>query len=91
MVDPRCQRALHFGAGLLWLAALALGLGLLTGVESRGAVAEPLAAIASAGLTAVWLAGAWLAALLGREGHRFLVILICAAGKRIRSLARRAP
>jgi len=80
LVDPRLQRGLHFGAGLLLLAALALGLAMLTGIELRGAVAEPLAAIASAGLTAVWLVGAWLAVLLGREGHHVVVVLICAAG-----------
>jgi hypothetical protein len=69
-LDPRCQRTFHFGAGLVILAVLGTGLGVLDVIE-LGGTKTLLPALAA---TAVWLTGAWLTALAGRERRRRLVL-----------------
>jgi len=77
-LDPRCRRPVHFGAGLAILAGLGVGLAVLDGLElmtvlvARTAVPITLAAVA------VWLTGAWLAALAAREGRRGLLACLAA-------------
>ena len=72
-LDPRYLRTVDFGAGLLILALLGAGLTLLDVIElsdSLGGIAPALPALAAA---AVWLTGAWVAALASRE-HRWPVV-----------------
>jgi hypothetical protein len=77
-LDPRRRRQLHFGAGLGLLAVLAAGLAVLDRVELDAVLTGTLAVPAAA--TAVWLAGAWLAAVASHEGRRALVAVLAAGG-----------
>jgi hypothetical protein len=79
LVDPRNSRTVNFGVGLLLLGVVAAGLVGLTDVELAGVMARWPAAMASAGLTAVWLIGAWLAAVAARERRRGIVVTLGAA------------
>jgi hypothetical protein len=72
-LDPRYVRTVDFGAGLLILALLGAGLTQFDVIElsdSLGGIAPALPALAAA---AVWLTGAWVAALASRE-HRWPVV-----------------
>ena len=79
-LDPRERRPVHFGAGLVLLAVIAAALALLNGIELVTVLAEVAAIPAALAATAVWLTGAWLAALASREGRRALVAAIIAGG-----------
>jgi hypothetical protein len=74
-LDPRRRRTIHFAAGLLLLTVLGAGLTMLDDIELGGtrAVLPALAA------TAVWLTGAWLAALGSRERRWPLVLATAGA------------
>jgi hypothetical protein len=74
-LDPRVRRNVGFGAGLVMLALLGAGMTLLDVVELDGMWSLPTDLAA----TAMWLAGAWLAAVASRERHWPLVIAGVAA------------
>ena len=74
-LDPRVRRAVGFGAGVVVLALLAAGMTLLDVIEVDGMWSLP----ADLSATAMWLAGAWLAAMASRERHWPLVIAAVAA------------
>jgi hypothetical protein len=71
---------MHFGIGLGLLAALAAGLVVLDHIELGRAVTGTLAIPAAIAAAAVWLAGAWLAAVASREGRSALVAVLAAGG-----------
>ena len=77
-LDPRGHRPLHFGSGLVLLAAMGVILAVLDVIELRTVLSPEMAVPATMGDIAVWLAGAWLAALAAREGRRALVAAIIA-------------
>jgi hypothetical protein len=79
-LDPRRRRPMHFGFGLGLLAALAAGLVVLDHIELGRAVTGTLAIPAAIAAAAVWLAGAWLAAVASREGRSALVAVLAAGG-----------
>jgi hypothetical protein len=62
-LDPRRRRTVNFGSGLLIIGLMGAGLTLLDAIELGGMWAV-LPALA---ITAVWLTGAWLAALACRD------------------------
>lgn len=72
-LDPRGYRPLHFGSGLVLLAAMGGILAVLDGIELMTVVPPEMAVPATIAAIAVWLTGAWLAALAAREGRRALV------------------
>jgi hypothetical protein len=72
-LDPRYGRGVHFGAGALLLAGTAVILALLNGLELGTVLTAKVAMIVTIAAVAVWLTGAWLAALASREGRRSLV------------------
>src|SRR5262245_4810398 len=78
-LDPRGYRPLHFGCGLVLLAAMGVILAVLDVIELRTVLSPEMAVPATLGDIAVWLASAWLAALAAREGRRALVAAIIAA------------
>jgi hypothetical protein len=69
-LDPRSRRTIGFGAGLVVLVLLGAGLTLLDGIELGGMWSLP----ADLAATAMWLTGAWLAAVASRERRWPLVI-----------------
>ncbi len=75
-LDPRVRRTVGFGAGLVVLVLLGAGLTLLDVIELGGMWSLPTDLAA----TAMWLTGAWLAAVASREQHWPLVIAGVAAG-----------
>ena len=79
-LDPRGRRPVHFGAGLVLLAVITAALALLNSVELVTALSETAVIPAALAATAVWLTGAWLAALASRDGRRALVAAIIAGG-----------
>ena len=74
-LDPRLRRTVGFGAGLVVLALLGAGMMLLDVIELDGIWSLP----ADLAATAMWLAGAWLAAVASRERHWPMVIAGVAA------------
>jgi hypothetical protein len=77
-LDPRYRRPVHFAAGLAFLAGLGLGLTVLDGLELMTVLAARMAVPISLAAVAVWITGAWLAALAAREGRRGLLAGIIA-------------
>jgi hypothetical protein len=69
-LDPRLRRTVGFGAGLVVLLLLGAGMTLLDGIELGGMWSLP----ADLAATAMWLTGAWLAAVASRERRWPLVI-----------------
>lgn len=74
-LDPRLRRTVGFGAGLVVLVLLAAGMTLFDVIELDGMWSVP----ADLAATAMWLAGAWLAAMASRERHWPLVVAGIAA------------
>jgi hypothetical protein len=72
-LDPRGLRPLHFGSGLILIAAMAAIVAVLDGIELVPVLPAKMAVPATVATMAVWLAGAWLAALATREKRRALV------------------
>jgi hypothetical protein len=66
-LDPRRVRVIGLGAGLAALTLLAAGLTLLDDVELSGVLGPLKPVLPALAATAVWLAGAWVAALASRE------------------------
>jgi hypothetical protein len=77
-LDPRHQRPVSYGVGLVLLACSAVGLAVLDGLELAGAFAEWTGIPAIVAATGVWLTGAWLTAVARRE-RRPKVVLAAAA------------
>jgi hypothetical protein len=77
-LDPRGHRPLHFGSGLVLLAAMGAILAVLDGIELITVLSAKMAVAATIAAMAVWLTGAWLAALATRERHRALLAAIFA-------------
>jgi len=77
-LDPRYRRPVHFGAGLAILAGLGVGLAVLNGLELITVLAARMAVPITLAAVAVWLTGAWLAALAAREKRRGLLAGIIA-------------
>ena len=69
-LDPRGRRPMHFGTGLVLLAAMGAILAVLDGVELITVLTPKTAIPTAIAATAVWLTGAWLAALATRERRR---------------------
>jgi len=72
-LDPRRHRPLHFGSGIVLLAAMGVLLAVLDGIELKTVLSPGMTVPATMAAIAVWLTGAWLAALATREGRRALV------------------
>src|SRR5215467_9238499 len=77
-LDPRYRRPVHFGAGLAILAGLGVGLAVLDGLELTTVLAADMAIPITLAAVAVWLTGAWLAALAAREKRHGLLAGIIA-------------
>lgn len=77
-LDPRRVRVVGFGAGLLVLIPVGAGLGLFDYAELGGVLSPVGSALSALAATVVWLAGAWVAALAGRE-HQWRVCLAAGA------------
>jgi hypothetical protein len=75
--DPRRVRPIGLAVGLLILILLGAGLTLLDAIELSAVLGPLRSALPALAATAVWLAGAWIAALASRE-HRWGVCLAAA-------------
>jgi hypothetical protein len=73
-LDPRRRRTIHFGVGLILLVVLGAGLTMLDVIELSGLLGGRGSVLPALAATAVWLTGAWLAALASRERRRTLVL-----------------
>ena len=76
LLEPRGRHPINFAAGLLLLIVLSAALVLLNLFELAG-LRSVLAALAA---TAVWLTGAWLAAVAARQRRWTLVTVLAGAG-----------
>ena len=74
-LDPRARRTIGFATGLAVLVLMGAGLTLLDAIELGGMWSLP----ADLAATAIWLTGAWLAAVASQERHWPLVIAGVAA------------
>jgi len=79
-LDPRRVRTIGLGAGLLALILLGAGLTVLDAAELSGVLGKAGSVLPALAATAVWLAGAWVAALAGRERRRGVCLAVGAAG-----------
>jgi hypothetical protein len=75
-LDPRQRRPVHFAAGLMLLVGIGAGLTVLNGLQLAGVLTGWMAVPVTIAAVAVWLTGAWLAALGSRDGHRALLAAI---------------
>jgi hypothetical protein len=75
LLEPRGRHPINFAAGLLLLLALAAALVVLNLIE-LGGLRSVLAVLAA---TAVWLTGAWLAAVAARQRRWTLVTVLAGA------------
>ena len=73
-LDPRRRHTVDFGAGLLILALLGAGLTLLDVIQLHGLLGGTSSVLVALLAAVVWLTGAWVAALAGREHHRHAVL-----------------
>ena len=80
-LDPRRRRTVHFGAGLVLLAVLGAGLTMLSVIELNGLLGGIQSVLPALAAAAVWLTGAWLAALASRE--RRVPLVLAATGAAI--------
>lgn len=78
-LDPRHQRPVGYATGLMLLAGSAAGLAALNGVELSGVFSGWTGVPTIVAATAVWLTGAWLAAVVRRERRRTLVLAVAAS------------
>ena len=78
-IDPRCQRPVDFGAGLLCLLVLAAGIAVLDFVELSGLLAVLTSGLSALAATVVWLTISWLGALAARQDRWTEMALIAAA------------
>jgi hypothetical protein len=78
-LDPRHQRPVGYATGLVLLAGIAIGLAALNGIELSAVFPGWMGVPAIVAATAVWLTGAWLAAVIRRERRRRLVLAVAAS------------
>jgi hypothetical protein len=76
LLEPRGRHPINFAIGLLLLLVLSAGLAMLNLIE-LGGLRSVLAALAT---TAVWLTGAWLAAVAALQRHRTLMAALAGVG-----------
>jgi hypothetical protein len=74
-LDPR-RRPVPFGAGLVLLIVLGAELTMLDTIELSGLVAGIRSVLPALAATAVWLIGAWLASLAGRERRPLMLAAV---------------
>jgi hypothetical protein len=74
-LDPRRLHTVNFAAGMLVLILLSAGLTVLDTIQLSGLLGRTGSALPTLAATAVWLTGAWVTALAGREG-RWPVVLV---------------
>jgi hypothetical protein len=79
-LDPRRVRTVNFGAGLLALILLGAGLTVLDAADLSGPLGPARSVLPALAATAVWLAGAWVAALASRERRPGVCLAAGAAG-----------
>ena len=75
LLEPRGRHPINFAVGLLLLVVLSAGLVMLDLIELGG----PRSVLAALAATAVWLTGAWLAAVAARQRRWTLVAAITGA------------
>jgi len=75
-LEPRRRRLVHVGWGSLLLAGLGAGLSVLNAIEFSGSLSATEPALPALAAAAVWLTGAWLAALAIREKRWTLVAAV---------------
>ena len=78
-LDPRRRHTVDFGAGSLILALLGGGLTLLNAIELSGLLGRAGSVLPALVAAAVWLSGAWVAALASRERRWGVVVAITVA------------
>jgi hypothetical protein len=72
-LEPRRGHPVHFGAGSLLVLMLGVGLAMLNLIELSGLLGGPRSVPLALAATAVWLTGAWLAAVAIRH-RRWAVV-----------------
>lgn len=78
-LEPRGGRPVHFDVGLLFLAALGVGLVMLNLIELSGVLDRSGLVLLALAATAVWVTIAWLAAVAGRRRRWGLVAAVVGA------------
>ncbi len=85
-LDPRGRCTVNFSAGLLVLILLGAVLAVLDDIQMRRLLNETGTVLLALATVAVWLIGAWQAALAGRERRRGAVIALVVAATFLSSL-----
>lgn len=85
-LDPRGRRTVNFGAGLFLLVLLGTGLAALDDLQLSGQAGHAGSVLLALAAAAVWLTGAWLAALASRERRWPAVTALAAAAALLGSL-----
>jgi hypothetical protein len=85
-LDPRGRCTFNFSAGLLVLVLLGALLIVLDDIQLRRLLSPAGTALLALAAAAVWLMGAWLAALANRERRRSAVIALAGAATLLDSL-----
>jgi hypothetical protein len=78
-LEPRRGHPVHFGAGSMLVLTLGAGLAMLNLIELSGLLGGPRTVPLALAATAVWLTGAWLAAVAVRHRRWAVVAGISAA------------
>lgn len=86
LLDPRGRCTVNFSAGLLVLILLGAVLTVLDDIQVRRLLSETGAVLLALAAVAVWLVGAWQAALASRERRRGAVIALVVAATFLGSL-----
>ncbi len=79
-LDPRGRCTVNFSIGLLVLVLLGAGLTVLDDIQLGRLLSPAGTALLALAAAAVWLIGAWLAALASRERRKPAVIALASAG-----------
>jgi len=79
-LDPRGRCTVNFSVGLLFLFLLGAGLSVLDDIQLSRLLSQTGTALLALAAAAVWLIGAWLAALASREHRTPAVIALASAG-----------
>jgi hypothetical protein len=79
-LDPRRVRTISLAVGLLALILLGAGLTVLDAIELNAVLGPVRSALPALAATAVWLAGAWVAALASRERRWGVCLAVSTVG-----------